>query len=282
MGAKSARTYRIYEGAELSRLLKMFERAGFVFHEGQIEFLRRSYKYRFFIGGRRLGKSVLLASTILVHLLESIACGQEPRVRLIAPRHDQIKETVRYLEQLCQGLGLHYENRHTDPLDPRFLVEGYRVDLRIGGKQAAHRGGWASLLCIDEARDIDGTVFFEAIRPLLLDVGGQLAIVSTPHGRNWFIQYAESLGLSYRREPFSLDERTPYYSESFGLEPAFLVHAPSWVNPYLSQRDLEQMYQEMSRGAFVIADIFGGDSGSGIGGLRSSVSDSADICGDTA
>ncbi|GIW60675.1 MAG: hypothetical protein KatS3mg087_1741 [Patescibacteria group bacterium] len=188
----------------------------------------------------------MIGASVLIHILECLSGGREPRVRLIAPRHDQLKETVRYLEQMCRGLGLRFENRHSDPLDPRFLVEGHRIDLRIGGKQTAHRGGWASLVCIDEARDMDGTVFFEAVRPMLLDVAGQLVVVSSPRGRNWFIQYAESLGLDYYRDVFDIDSSDYYVSEVSSPDTACLIQAPSWVNPFISRRDIEQMLEEMS------------------------------------
>jgi len=228
------------------RLELLFRRAGIEFHRVQVDFLRRSYRYRFLVGGRRLGKSVVIAASVLIHILECLSSGREPRVRLIAPRHDQLKETVRYLEQMCRGLGLRFENRHSDPLDPRFMVEGHRIDLRIAGKQTAHRGGWASLVCIDEARDMDGTVFFEAVRPMLLDVAGQLVVVSSPRGRNWFIQYAESLGLEYYRGVFDINSSDYFVSEVLSPDSACLIQAPSWVNPFISRQDIEQMLDEMS------------------------------------
>ncbi len=66
------------------RLELLFRRAGIEFHRVQVDFLRRSYRYRFLVGGRRLGKSVVIAASVLIHILECLSSGREPRVRLIA------------------------------------------------------------------------------------------------------------------------------------------------------------------------------------------------------
>lgn len=231
---------------------RLFEKAGFKFHTGQIEFLKRRYARKFLNCGRRWGKSRLLAAEIITHIMEMVGMGIAPRVRLVAPRHDQIREVLRYLQQYVEALGLRYVDRHMDMSDPRVLIENYRVDLRIAGKQTAHRGGYATLLCVDEARDIDAQIFFEAMRPLMLDFSGRVVIASTSKGRAWFVQYAEEIGLEPFKGIFDETMLEPYYSE-IPITPgdpdsrgALWVQAPSWTNPFLPREELEAIRKEMS------------------------------------
>lgn len=235
-----------------SAIERLFERVGFVFHAGQIEFLKRRYGRKILNCGRRWGKSRVLAAEILTHIMEMVGMGIEPRVRLVAPRHDQIREVLRYLQQYAEALGLRYLDRHLDMSDPRVLIENHRVDLRIAGKQTAHRGGYATLLCVDEARDIDAQVFYEAMRPLMLDFSGRIVIASTSKGRAWFVQYAEELGLEYYKGILDESWQSPYYSEvppnpnDPSERGAFWVQAPSWTNPFLPKEELESIKKEMS------------------------------------
>lgn len=239
----------VWSPEQWEAVVGLFEKLGFVFHAGQREFLMRRYGKKFLNCGRRWGKSRVLAAEIITHIMEMVGMGIEPRVRLVAPRHDQIREVLRYLALYAQALGLSYRDRHLEMTDPRVLIENYRIDLRIAGKQTAHRGGYATLLCIDEARDIDASIFYEAMRPLMLDFSGRIVIASTARGRAWFVQYAKECGVEYFEGIFDESQEEPYY---FDITPhgeergVFWVQAPSWTNPFLPKKELEEIKRELS------------------------------------
>lgn len=216
--------------------------AGIQLHEGQRWLLERRYKEKYIIAGRRYGKSEYLAIEIIAHLIEMRSMGIEPKIRLVAPRHDQIRATVDALERDARMLGLSWDDKTRDTTDPRVIVDGVEVALRVANSQEAHRSAHATLLCLDEVRDIDETVFREAMRAMLLDYDGHVVFATSARGWSWFVHRAVEKGIRVREEGFMWGENDLYRDEVPG-EAAWL-QAPSWMNPFIPKADIQEMWND--------------------------------------
>ena len=224
------------------RFLGWLASAGIQLHEGQRWLLERRYKEKYIIAGRRYGKSEYLAIEIIAHILEMRMMGIDPKVRLVAPRHDQIRATVDALERDARMLGLSWEDKTRDTTDPRVVVDGVEIALRVANSQEAHRSAHATLLCLDEVRDIHEEVFREAMRAMLLDYDGHVIFATSARGWSWFVHRAVEKGIRVREAGFMWGENEIHRDEVEG-EIAWL-QAPSWMNPFIPKDDIRQMWEE--------------------------------------
>lgn len=219
--------------------------AGIQLHEGQRWLLERRYKEKYIIAGRRYGKSEYLAVEIIAHLVEMRMMGIEPKIRLVAPRHDQIRATVDALERDARMLGLSWEDKTRDTTDPRVIVDGVEIALRVANSQEAHRSAHATLLCLDEVRDIHENVFREAMRAMLLDYDGHVVFATSARGWSWFVHRAMEKGIRVKEEGFMWGENEIYRDE-VPNEVAWL-QAPSWMNPFIPKKDIYEMWKDEYR-----------------------------------
>ncbi len=238
----------VWEGDQIRLLDNICASMGIIPHKGQREFLRRRKKAKFLITGRRWGKSFVLAIEVILHHIEMMGLGIEPRVRIVAPRHDQIREIVNYVAKACKAMNLKFVDRTRDTSDPRFYIDGYRVDTRVSEKQTAHRSAYATLLCIDEARDVNPIIYEEAMKPLLVDYDGRLVVVTSPKGEGWYVQEAKKYGLEPYYGTFPETMTDFYESET---DRAYWIQAPSWTNPYIQTEAIWEEQKSMSIDRFL-------------------------------
>jgi len=112
------------------------------------------------------------------------------------------------------------------------LKNGSQISLKgsDNGGQAL-RGVRLTYCVIDEAAYVDGTVFYEVIRPALADSQGGCMIISTPAGKaNWFFDV-------FQREK---DDPTNWKSFQFTTQ----------QGSFVPQQEIEQAKSEMSESQF--------------------------------
>ena len=110
------------------------------------------------------------------------------------------------------------------------LVNGSRIEFYSAGNPDALAGAGVDSVVFDEAALADEGVWFQLVRPTLMDTGGDALLISTPRGRNWF----------YRLD---MKGRNP-------TEPDFKSwHFPQQTNPYVPDEESDERAQRDARRA---------------------------------
>lgn len=221
------------------RFSNLFRDKGFEFHEGQRLLLQSGARYKVWIGGRRAGKSLLLAAAIWLHVLDLERIGfPEIRIRLVAPEYSHINEVLNYIKRYGRRWGIPVV-RHSDPRDYHWrLGPRARLEPKPLVNPKAHRGPGVTMLVVDECSLVDGEVFHNELEPSTRDYLGQIWIAGTAHGRNWVVEYARAHGIEPHR---GLLEHL-YFVENGSFA---WLQCPSWVNPRIDRASLERDRKRM-------------------------------------
>ena len=165
----------------------------------QLQFHKDVSRFRYVVGGRRVGKSMCFLQEAIVH------CLSEPNrlVYWIAPTYNAAKEIgfdeFMLIKDILQP-AIH--SIHNTRLRVVFK-NGSTLYFKGSDNPNALRGRGLTLAILDEAAFMKKDVWFKIIRPALSDKQGRAIIGSTPDGFNWFKDiYDDTSGLfsKYRWE----------------------------------------------------------------------------------
>ncbi len=189
---------------------------------GQAEVLADETRFQILTAGRRWGKTKLAARRIIRHALA------EPD-RLcwwVANFYNNTRrgyaEVVRQIPPELLAKPAPRPTSNTLRLE---FKNGSVIEFYSGQSPDSLVGAGVDYMVIDEAALIAEHVWFQHLRPTLMDTGGGALIISTPRGRNWFWKLWK-MGQSSRRE---------YRSWKF----------TSYDNPYIPNEELDQSRESM-------------------------------------
>ena len=210
----------------------LFERLGYVPHEGQLAVHRSRKKRRVLITGSRFGKSLCAAH-------EAIAFAMEPRKRsmiwVVAPTLELADKVFR---EVVIIVAEHLNHRRVD-----IKLHEKKVVLRnLGGGLSEIRGKTADnpvsllgegldFLIVDEAARMKPAIWHSFLAQRLIDKDGSALLISTPKGKGWLWEMWK------RGQPGGDKD---YESWQF----------PSWENPHLKRELIEAERERLPEAVF--------------------------------
>lgn len=195
-------------------------------HTAQMEVHHSEARFRVVCAGRRFGKSLLASRECMARLIVP-----NQRVWIVAPTYDLTRKVFR---EVFWGF-----NRYL----PRWIAKSSETDLKVelvngsivecksADNPVSLIGEGVNFLIIDECARISETVWTEALRPTLTDTEGDVLLISTPQGMNWFQQM-----FVRGQDPFESN----YKSWQF----------PSSFNPFLKQEEIEEAKRTLPERVF--------------------------------
>lgn len=135
--------------------------------------------------GRRWGKTVL-GGSIVAHEL-----AVHGKAAWIAPTYKNTRPMWRWL---TQAVSEDVKSRKVDVSKSERTVTTYRdgfLGIYSGDNIDSIRGEDFRVIVVDEASRLSDDDYFDAIMPTVADHDGDIYLISTPKGKNWF--YAEYL-----------------------------------------------------------------------------------------
>ncbi len=145
-------------------------------HPGQQTVLREARRVSIVSAGRRWRKTTLL----MIQAVERASRGQQ--VLWGAPTYDQVRIGWRETYHAAAGVA----QFHKAEMAVTFPASGGSIIYRSLDNPDNARGHTVDCALIDEAGDVEGTAWYEVVRPMLIDTGAAAWIVGTPKGKNWF------------------------------------------------------------------------------------------------
>jgi phage FluMu gp28-like protein len=201
--------------------------AGWHPHPGQQAFLSSRAPVRVLACGRRWGKTEVIAAEITRTLLS----GAPRQVLLVAPSQEQALLGFERALEFLHRAGARPTVRRTPA--PTLTLGGSRLWARSAARGGMFlRGRKAHLIIVDEAAYVPEAVVSEVLVPMLADTGGQLALISTPRGKNYFYRYY-------------------LQGQEDGIR-IWSLRSPSWHNPLLSPTVLQMQASMMTSRQFQI------------------------------
>jgi len=195
---------------------------------GQLDWLLDTSQTKVACCGRRWGKSESVATDILTFALIHKASRQilfAPSIRQLDPIWTTLKDYVGRLNAVHRGVcGGRVRLREKPDKQIVFpngaMVQAFGVDPQSEGSRI--RGFREDRAFLDEAAFIPEDIKNTVILPMLVDSGGQLVLISTPKGKNWF--YDEAMAAKALK--------------------AFHCHS-SFDNPHLDRSFLEKQCRDL-------------------------------------
>lgn len=228
---------------------KIWPKANYVPHPGQVEMHRSRHRHRVSDLGRRAGKSKYGGMEILPKALEAFTLQKyledmqlQRRGWIVGPNYDDAEREFRVFWDVAKMLKM--------PLDK----PGSYYDARTGNMVASLWGGRFILECrsaahpesldgegldfvlMVEAAKLKSSVWDKFIRPAIADKQGETIWTSTPEGKNHF----------YQKYLWGQDPKRPDWMS---------WQMPSWVNTHVfpggrSDPEIIAMEEEMTEAAF--------------------------------
>jgi phage FluMu gp28-like protein len=163
--------------------------------------------------GRRFGKTEVGKIMVMERALRGEKCWW------LSPTYQMAGHVWRDVKALCRGLPqvtLQETERRIS------FAHGGEIAFRSSHAPDHLRGAGLDFAVLDEAAFMDGGVWPEVVRPMLLDRQGGALFLSSPNGRNWFWALYQQ----------GLDQRLPHW-ESF--------HFTSYDNPLIPAAEFEEL-----------------------------------------
>lgn len=226
-------------------------------HSGQESVASSEAQTRVVVAGRRSGKSEL---AIWLAILEAASwANRPPSVSwVVAPTHLMTRALWRKWFKLCPP-GWVTKIRGTY-LRPDFVELGnHRVEFRSADRPERLVSEGLVFLVLDEAGITKERVWFESLRPTLIDHGGRAVIIGTPKGRNWL----------YRLYLQGQDPAEHARVQSWRWS--------SWSNPFSIRTEIEKAKLDTPRRLFrqeYLAEFLS-DAGGAFRGVRDAVARTA-------
>lgn len=142
---------------------------------------------------------------------------------------------------------------------------GGRIIYRTLDDPDNARGHTADGLVVDEAADVKETAWYEVLRPMLIDTGGQAWLGGTPRGRNWFWRewmnakdrddsacwQAPTLGVQIvERDTQRTLERAPHPLENPNVQFAEIENLWRTMPEYVFRQEILAEFLESAGGVF--------------------------------
>ena len=160
-------------------------------HQGQIGVRREAKRFNWLSAGRRWRKTTNLMSLAM----DTAANGKF--FFWGAPTFDQVR--IGWSETMKSANGLLDFKQST--MTATFPATGGHIIYRSLDNPDNARGHTADRVGLDEVGDINPRAYYEVLRAMLMDTGGDLWAHGTPRGRNWF--YIEWLAAKDREDSMS-------------------------------------------------------------------------------
>ena len=162
-------------------------RVSIEWHDLQWEVFHDAARFKIIFAGRRWGKTRGAIQRLVEKLFHFQAgtrhTGKEKLGWWVSLTARQAKIAYRYFRRIFYKSGIILkENKSELTFD---LVLGNRLEFRSAEIPENLRGDAPDHLVLDEAPYMSGDVWFEVLRPALMDSEGTCDFIGTPHGMNW-------------------------------------------------------------------------------------------------
>lgn len=147
-------------------------------HPAQREVWESKRRFKIVAAGRRFGKTVLGAATLIVSATEK---GRSTGM-WVSPTHDQSRMAM---DMVAELIPRQYRSVNRTLSEIR-LPNGSIMLFRSGDRWDHLRGRGLTVAVLDEAAFMPEAVWTEAVRPALSDHKGHALLISTFNGENWF------------------------------------------------------------------------------------------------
>jgi len=153
-------------------------------HPKQREITQDDSRFLVVVCGRRFGKTVAGMERIVRATLDGANSWW------IAPSHNDAVDVWRQIKTLLAPV----TSNVSESLKEIECVTGGRVTIKSAGTGDNLRGAGLDFVVFDECAFIDGQIWHEVVRPMLMTTKGKALFLSTPNGRNWFFDlYTDAL-----------------------------------------------------------------------------------------
>lgn len=175
----------------------------------QFEIAKHPAKIKAVCCGRRWGKSVMGGDLVV------LAAYQGGRVAWVTPTYKNGRPLWRWIESTVNGVSGIRVNRSERVVT---FPNGGFLAMYSADSPDSIRGENFHLVVIDEAAKIPEDVYTDAIQPTVADNDGDILLLTTPAGKNWFYyEYIRALehGAAWQRP--SSDNPSPNIRKAFDL-----------------------------------------------------------------
>lgn len=203
------------------------------------------------VSGRQQGKSTL-GSIICLHVM--LAKPGSTSIA-VSRSHQQAKELLRRIEQAYYALPEKARPERTD--DSKYKIElanNSRV-ISIPTNEDTARG-WSvdGVLLLDEAARCDRSIL-SALEPSLAVGGGDVYLLTTPNGQNWFYDLWEAKDTSWKRMSIKAKDNPR-------IDPRWLADKKATMPNYEYASEFECSFVEVENQVFgsrLVRDAFSDD-----------------------
>ncbi len=206
---------------------EFFKSVNYEPHEAQLLVHNSKARFRTIVAGRRWGKSLLASRECMARLIIP-----NQKVWIVAPTYELTKKVFREVYWGFHKYLPHWIKKSSEADLSLEIVNGSIVQCKSADNPVSLIGEGLNFLIIDECARIPESVWTEALRPCLTDTEGDVLLISTPQGMNWFHQM-------YVR---GQDQNETAY-ESW--------HFPSSANPYLKKEEIEEAKRTLPERVFL-------------------------------
>jgi len=197
-------------------------------HAAQYEILTDKSKEKVIAAGRRFGKSEMCAVDMLWYALYGKKIPNKQFI--ISQSQDQaniIYSTIYSFVMNNQKLRDRVVKVIWTPFPEMRFDNGSVIEARSTSYDGKYlRGRAAHRIFVDEAAFIKDSIIKEVVLPMLTDWDGDLVLISTPNGRNYFYEM-------YQKGQKTENERTKSWQ------------FPSYANPFISHAHIEEQKKNM-------------------------------------
>lgn len=207
---------------------KWFEMTDYQPHSGQALLHNSKERFRVIVAGRRWGKSLSAAKEAEVMLLTPGTRGW-----VVSKTYDLTRKVIR---EICNDLIVKHNLRPSKKQMSGPIILEFPWGSWVEGKSAEHPesllGEGLDWLIFDECAMCKSSIWEQYLRPTLTDREGWALFITTPNGYNWIYDL-------WKRG------KDPDHSEWSSLK------SPSWENPHLSLKDIDEARRTMSAEVFM-------------------------------
>lgn len=215
-------------------------RLGFEPDPWQIELLRSTSPQTLLNVTRQGGKSSVTA----IKTLHKAEYNPGALILLLSAAERQSKELMLKVKQFYRASDLRAES---DTVLSLILPNGSRI-VALPGKEGTIRGfSGVDLLVIDEASRVSDELYF-SVRPMLAVSGGEIALLSTPHGKKGFFFEEWEHGIGWHR--IQVDA-----TQCPRIPPEFLAQEQRTLGAYWFTQEYMCQFNDAETSAFSYEDV---------------------------
>lgn len=227
------RQYALENPADALRLIQKLRDKVVIPHPGQTPIVQSDARFKVVNCGRRWGKTVIAAKTLID---QTLASKPGSVTWWVAPTYKVVKRGYR---EVLRQLPREYLAKDPPP-DTAFdagrsvilkFKNGSQIEFYSAERPEGMLGEGVTYAVLDEAAIMPARIWQQVISPTLMDYQGGAMMISTPRGRNWFYQ-------SWLRgqDP----EAGAWASWTF----------PTASNPYIAEEEIQELEASLPRAIF--------------------------------